>query len=142
MQNMRRMAIVLGAFLAACALGRGTAPSSEPPPVSAPPLALAFSCDAGGGGTAAEWNCTADLLNDEGMVEDAQRAYRSALQSLSTDSTQQAYSLGGLAVTSARLGDCEEAESAIRELRRVDPGNRLARLPEPVCGSLRALGGG
>ena len=115
--------------------------AQAPPPVSAPPVSLASECDLGGGGSAREWNCTADSLNDEGLVRAAQRAYRRSLGSMGADDRQRAYALGGLAVTSAQLGDCQEAESAVEELRSFAPRNPLARTSPPICESLRRLSG-
>jgi hypothetical protein len=132
---------------AAMVLGSGCGMfSSSPaptPPVEAPTavLTLEASCNTGRGGSAREWNCTADALNDEGRVGDAQDAYRRALGAFNTDDPQRAYALGGLAVTSAALGDCGEAESAIEELRVLAPRTPLARTAPPVCESLRRLAG-
>ena len=122
--------------------------ASSPAPAPTPPvesaaavLALTADCNTGRGGSAREWNCTADALNDERRVGDAQAAYRRALGAFNIDDAQRAYALGGLAVTSAALGDCGEAESAIEELRFLAPRTPLARTAPPVCESLRRLSG-
>ncbi len=135
------IAIAASLALSACFLLKQDAPPAEPSAPPQPRLRLAPGCDAQAGGSAREWSCTGDKLNDAGRVRQAQRAYRRALGAHGLDDRQRAYALGGLAVTSADLGECEEAESAVEELRELAPRNPLARVGDPVCASLRKLAG-
>lgn len=136
----QRIALLSLAALSACTLF--SSPPEPPSVETAPPvLTLTADCNTGRGGSAKEWNCTADVFNDTGRTRDAQGAYRRALGASSIDDRQRAYALGGLAVTSAILGDCAEAESAIEELRGLAPRTPLARTAPPVCESLRRLAG-
>ena len=135
-----RLAVTLGLATLLLACATGDAPDPTLDAVDAPPpLQLGVSCDQGLGGSSREWNCTGDALNDVGRVAEARRAYGAALESFDRDSKQHAYALGGIAVTSAKLGECPEAESALRELRQISPTSPLARLREPVCTALRGL---
>ncbi|MBW2281019.1 MAG: tetratricopeptide repeat protein [Deltaproteobacteria bacterium] len=142
MRTRIALAASLSLSLSACfLLEPEPAPGDDPRPARPPTLRIAAGCNVQGGSSAREWNCTGDALNDAGRVQQAQRAYRRALASPGLDDRQRAYALGGLAVTSADLGDCEEAESAVEELRQLAPLNPLSRLTPPVCGKLQQLAG-
>lgn len=136
------IAIAASLTLSACSLlPEDVPPGDDPAPATPPRLRLAAGCNVQGGGSAREWNCTGDALNDSGRVQQAQRAYRRALGAHGLDDRQRAYALGGLAVTSADLGECAQAESAVEELRALSPNHLLSRLTPPICGKLQKLAG-